>query len=117
MSRILDTANGSTSVSMTYEIKDYLEDLFNTDKLDAKKLLLKQEIQSFIDKYGDCLSVEVDVSIDEGYACSEGITEICSENTGARIELSEIPEFLLSKIDETASEYAEENGLESFFGW
>jgi len=112
MSKILATANGTTSVTMDYEIElEYLVDVQNKDD---KQGLEYEEVQAFIANHGDTLSIEIEVSIDGGEAIFDDIEEITSEKTGRTIDCSDIPTLLMKDIESSAQDCAEENGLESF---
>jgi hypothetical protein len=112
MSKILDTANGTTTLNMYYDIE--LEYLFDDQELDDTKRQIYEEVQAFVAKHGETLSVDIEASIDGGEACFEGILEITSEKTRQTIDHSTVPKFLIKQIESNAEDYAEENGLETF---
>ena len=112
MSKILETANGTTSLNMDYEIE--LEYLFDDEELDDTKRLVYEEVQAFVAMHGETLSVDIEASIDGGEACFEGILEISSDKTRKSIDHSAVPTFLMKQIESDAEDYAEENGLGSF---
>lgn len=112
MSRILETANGTTSLTMDYEIEiDYL---FDVEKMDDTTRVAYQQVQSFIAQHGETLTLEIEVSIDGGEASLDGIERITSEKMRKTIEYAAVPTYLMKKIESDAEDYAEENGLESF---
>lgn len=112
MSKILDTANGTTSLNMDHDIE--LEYLFDDEELNDTKRPVYEEVKAFVEKYGETLSIDIEVSIDGGEACFEGILEITSEKTRKTLDHSAVPTFLMKQIESNAEDYAEENGLGSF---
>ena len=112
MSKILETASGTTSLNMDYDIE--LEYLFDDEELDDTKRLVYEEVQAFVAMHGETLSVDIEASIDGGEACFEGILEITSDKTRTTIDHSAVPTFIMKQIESDAEDYAEENGLGSF---
>ena len=112
MSKVLEMANGTTSLTMDYEIE--LEYLFDVENMNDTNQPVYQEVQTFVEKFGQILSIEIEVCISGGYASYDGIEEITSEKTLETIQYSEVPTFLIEQIEKNAEWYAEENGLESF---
>ena len=111
MSRILETASGSTSVQMSYEIQIY--DLFD-EAIAPKDKDNREYVQLFVERHGTTIEVSIDVDIEEGEAYFSGIDEMYAEKTGAEISPSELPPFLWKNIEARAKKYAVDNGLEAF---
>ena len=112
MSKILETANGTTSLTMDYDIE--LEYLFDLESLDDTNRPIYEEVKAFVATYGETLSIDIEVSIDGGEASFDGIERITSEKTRKTIDYATVPTFLMKQIESNAEDYAEETGLESF---
>jgi hypothetical protein len=111
MSKILDTANGESSLDMDFDIDLY--DYFDLENPKENEKEALAACQAFIEEYGDFLSVEVFAEISEGYAMYAGYGNIYSGRTC--IDPSKIPDIILSDIEDHAKSCAEEYGLGAYF--
>ena len=115
MSRILETANGTTTITTDYEIE--IDALFELDKLTNEQRVEYEKVKSFIALHGTIILINIEVEIDEGIASFRNIEDFISEKTSQTIDPTSIPKILMDEFESTAEFYAEENGLSSFLDW
>lgn len=112
MSKVLNMANGDTTLWMSFDIELY--DLFDEENLPEDEKEEYELCLAFTQKYGEVLDVQVFAEIDEGYSEYAGYGAICLGRNP--IDEAEIPGTILGAIESSAESYAESEGLDSFLG-
>ena len=112
MSKVLNMANGDTTLWMSFDIELY--DLFDEENLQEDEREEYERCLAFTQKYGEILDVQVFADIDEGYSEYAGYGAICLGRNA--IDEAEIPGTILGAIESSAESCAESEGLESFLG-
>ena len=110
MSKVLNMANGDTTLWMSFDIELY--QLFDEENIQEDEKEEYELCLAFTQKYGEVLEVQVFADIDEGYSEYAGYGAICLGST--TIDEAEIPGIILGAIESSAESYAESEGLNGF---